>query len=199
MMWGDLMKLSQLAMRAAGLLTGRRDDQVQIERPPHSNNYSDGPMGFIGQQLVKRMAQKGWPCKILAHWRTPERQAELLAKGVSKAGPWRSPHQYGLAVDIIHASLGWRVPERFWIDLAACVQVCSKQYGVALEHGHTWKFRDSAHVELKDFRRYRDVWGKRRPTQYELDQCFKEQMPAVWAAFVRSDAAFKRRDPGGLP
>lgn len=31
--------------------------------------------------------------------RDPERQAELRAKGQSKAGPWESPHQYGLAVD----------------------------------------------------------------------------------------------------
>ena len=133
-MGGLLMKLSQLAMRAAGLLSGRRDEQVQIERPPHRNNYSEGPMGYIGQQLLKRMAQKGWPCKISEHWRTPERQAQLLSKGVSKAGPWQSPHQYGLAVDIIHATLGWQVPERFWIDLAACVQVCSKQEGACPKH-----------------------------------------------------------------
>lgn len=32
-------------------------------------------------------------------WRDPERQAELLGKGTTKAGPWESAHNYGLAVD----------------------------------------------------------------------------------------------------
>lgn len=186
-MWGWLMKLSERAMLAAGIIPRRKADQMQVSRPPHRNQYRDGPIAFLAQQIIKRMASKGWPCKISEHWRTPERQAELLARGASKAGPWRSPHQYGLAVDIVHQTLGWNVPERFWADLHGCVQVIERQYGVALEHGHTWRFRDSAHVELGDFRRWRDLWGPRRPSSAEMDQCFAEVLPAVWAAYVKAN------------
>lgn len=34
-------------------------------------------------------------------WRHPYRQAYLITKGVTKAGAWRSAHQYGLAVDFV--------------------------------------------------------------------------------------------------
>ena len=33
--------------------------------------------------------------------RSPDRQAHLLSKGTTKAGPWKSAHQYGLAVDFV--------------------------------------------------------------------------------------------------
>lgn len=174
------MKLSEKAMRAAGLDPAARPDQAQLEKRLSRNVYRDGPMAFIGRQIVRRMGDKGWPCKISEHYRTPQRQAELMRLGRSKAGPWRSPHQYGLAVDVIHQFRGWDVPERFWTDLAGVVKVVEGIYDVDLEHGHTWKFRDSAHVELKDFRTWRDRWGPRCPTQAELDECFAEVLPRVW-------------------
>lgn len=34
-------------------------------------------------------------------YRTPLRQRQMLRDGVSKAGPWQSPHQFGLAVDFV--------------------------------------------------------------------------------------------------
>jgi len=37
--------------------------------------------------------------KIFETFRDPMRQTELIAKGVTKAGPYQSAHQYGLAVD----------------------------------------------------------------------------------------------------
>lgn len=39
--------------------------------------------------------------KIFETFRHPDRQASLLAKKTSKAGPWQSPHQWGLAVDFV--------------------------------------------------------------------------------------------------
>lgn len=183
------MKLSERAMLAAGIDPRRQAVQVQPDKAPFRNHYADGPMAFVAQQVLKRMADKGWSCRVFEHWRSPERQEQMIAKGVSKAGPWRSAHQYGLAVDIIHATRAWDVPERFWEDMAAVVRVIEETYKVDLEHGHRWKFRDSAHIELKNFRKYRDLWGQRTPTEAELDACFAAEMPAVWKAHVRSGKA----------
>ena len=36
--------------------------------------------------------------------RSPDRQAHLLTEGTTKAGPWKSAHQYGLAVDFVKLS-----------------------------------------------------------------------------------------------
>lgn len=179
-------------MIAAGMDPRRQAVQVQPDKAPFRNLYAEGPIAFVGQQVLKRMADKGWPCRIFEHWRTPERQAQMIAKGASKAGPWQSAHQYGLAVDVIHARHAWDVPERFWTDLAAVVKVIEECYKVDLEHGHTWRFRDSAHIELKNFRKYRDAWGHRRPTEAELDACFAAEMPGVWKAYLRTPQGRKR-------
>lgn len=39
--------------------------------------------------------------KFFEGFRHPERQLNLLAKGTTKAAPWKSPHQYGLAIDLV--------------------------------------------------------------------------------------------------
>ena len=75
-------------------------------------------MGFVAGQIIKRMADKGWPAVRHGDFiRSAAEQKRLRAAGRSKAGPWESPHQYGLAVDIIHATRGWDVSDRFWEDL----------------------------------------------------------------------------------
>lgn len=154
------------------------------ERPSAAVTYDQGPMLYIGQQIVKRMAKMGYPSKIQEHWRTPERQKRLKAEGFSKAGPWSSPHQFGEAVDIVHKTLGWNVPEEYWNALAVCVRVIEAELNVSLTHGHTWAFRDSAHVELTDWRTVRDAQlqapeGARVPTQSELLARWKQVLPGI--------------------
>lgn len=39
--------------------------------------------------------------KVFETLRHPLRQQELLARRATKAGPWESPHQYGLACDFV--------------------------------------------------------------------------------------------------
>lgn len=39
--------------------------------------------------------------KVFETYRSPSRQRDLIAKGVTKAGPYESAHQYGLAVDFV--------------------------------------------------------------------------------------------------
>lgn len=39
--------------------------------------------------------------EIFETFRSPVRQLSLKAKGTSKAGPWQSPHQFGLAIDFV--------------------------------------------------------------------------------------------------
>lgn len=160
--------------------------------------YTDGPMMFIGQQIVRAMQQAGWDAKISECYRSPERQRKLMKTRFSNADMWESPHQYYLAVDIIHAKLGWKVDPRFWQDLAAAVAVVQKKFGVLLEHGHTWTDpRDSAHIELADFRRWRSMYFGRPPTGKELDHMFAMVLPNVWNDYKKSAAFNKHRVNAG--
>lgn len=58
--------------------------------------------------LLGDLKVEGLPFKIFEAFRTPERQAWLYAQGrtapgklVTKAAPWQSMHQYGLAADLV--------------------------------------------------------------------------------------------------
>lgn len=39
--------------------------------------------------------------KVFETYRSPVRQLYLLSEGTTKAGPWKSAHQFGLAVDFV--------------------------------------------------------------------------------------------------
>lgn len=54
--------------------------------------------------------------EIFETYRSPERQARMLAQGVSKAGPWQSAHQFGLAVDFVPYIVDADDAAEFWRD-----------------------------------------------------------------------------------
>ena len=150
--------------------------------------YSDGPILYVGQQIVRQMQESGHDAKIFEHFRTPERQAELLKQGATKAGPWDSAHQIGLAVDIIDAKRGWPpFDDPFWEALSVAVKIVGAKLGIDLEHGYDWGW-DAAHIELKHYRRYRDAW---KPHILSLDRV-QDQMAYVHA---QQDALFAAELP----
>src|SRR5689334_16310672 len=60
------------------------------------------------QIVLQRLAAENIPFRIFEAFRSPQRQAFLYAQGrtrpgaiVTKARPWQSYHQYGLAADFV--------------------------------------------------------------------------------------------------
>lgn len=163
----------------------------QVKKVTRVFPRSYGPMFYIGCKIVARMETMGWPSKIHCCYRPPEEQDKLYALGRTKARCWRSPHQFYEAVDIIHATKAWGVSEEYWEALAVCVRVVAKELNVDLEHGHYWKFKDSAHIELKDWRTIRDRddrdehGSKRPPTEEQRFERFSEVLKTV--PFTKSD------------
>lgn len=161
-------------------------EKMQVSKRQTAFTYSDGPMFYLGQQIVKAMEDAGYPAKIVECWRSPERQSKMLEGGSSRAGPWHSPHQYFEAVDIIHPSKGWDVSPEYWRTLSACVRIVAEKFKVELEHGHNWRFVDSAHIELKDWRK---VKTKRKPTSADLWRRFQEVLPSEAERILRDGRA----------
>ncbi len=74
-------------------------------------------------------------------FRDPEQQLLMLLRGVSKAGPFESAHQFGLAVDFVPFIAGewcWNVGDDYWSTL----QREAEAFGLACPI--KW---DRAHVE----------------------------------------------------
>jgi hypothetical protein len=147
---------------------------------------TQGPMFYIAQQICKRMAKMGYPSKIAVFFRGPEQQDLEYAEGDSKARAWQSPHQFFEAVDIVHKTLGWQAPPAYWDALAVCVRVMAAELNVKLVHGHHWRFVDSAHIELADWRVVRDrmsaqLHGMQPPRPAQLAERWKEILPSISA------------------
>lgn len=183
-------------MKAARQAQHPREKMQEPKRQTRFN-YTQGPMYYLGQQIVKAMQDAGYPAKILFCYRSPEDQHKLYQKGRSHKGPlvtnanaWQSAHQYSEAVDIIHPSKGWEVSEEYWETLASVVRIVEEKYNVDLTHGHYWKFRDSAHIELTDWKTIKAIYAYRSeggqakpPTKAELWKRFIDVLPAVARAF----------------
>lgn len=107
-----------------------------IDRNPHKLIS-----GFAAkvEQLFQRMRARGFDPLLWEGYRSPERAAELAARGV---GVVQSMHCYGAAVDIVERTALWSASAAFWDALG--------QEAEAL--GLTWGGRfsrvDLPHVQL---------------------------------------------------
>ncbi|KMW57248.1 hypothetical protein AIOL_002209 [Candidatus Rhodobacter oscarellae] len=199
-------QLTPQALYAAALEQQYPKEKMQEVKLQTRFTYTEGPMIFLGQQIVKGMQEAGYPSRVVFGRRTAERQAKLYAKGrtapgrkVTRAGPWESAHQFDDAVDICHKSKGWDVSKDYWETLASVVRIVGEVFDVQLEHGHYWRFKDSAHIELNDWKanraRLERIWAeeeadriragdppgivKRHFNQSELWERFCEVLPDV--------------------
>lgn len=128
-----------------------------------------GMTGITGFEklLIRRMAKLGVPMFASEVVRSGKRQNELKAQGHSKAGWGESPHQYGCAVDIIHARRGWDLSRQQWAVVGHVGKEIVLEHGWKVEWGGDWKFWDPAHWEVVG---WRDI--KRELDDSDLDGTF---------------------------
>lgn len=95
--------------------------------------------------------QHGYEMVLVEGYRSPERQAELMAGGqATRAGAWQSCHQYGLAIDaapIRNGKLQWDMGDAWTRQGYMLYGELAAQAG--LEWGGSWRsIKDYVHVEL---------------------------------------------------
>lgn len=104
------------------------------------------------RKLIAEFARLGVPlfahCVVRPSWE----QDALKAQGFSKAGAGESPHNFGLAVDLVHGTKGWELTRKQWALVGHVGHEVAKRIGVKVEWGGSWKFYDPAHWELGDWR-----------------------------------------------
>lgn len=93
--------------------------------------------------LVTEFKRKGVP--LFAHCviRSSSEQDAAFARGVSKAQAGESPHNYGLAVDIIHGVKGWEITPRSWALIGHTGKELAARNGLKVTWGGDWKNRPS--------------------------------------------------------
>jgi hypothetical protein len=102
-------------------------------------------------QLLQKLAAENRPFRVFEAFRTPERQEWLYAQGrtrpggiVTKAGAWKSFHQFGLAADLVLFIDGnWS-----WDDAGPLAQHWTRLRELASEVGLRTLSFEVPHVEL---------------------------------------------------
>ena len=131
------------------------------------------------QIILDQLHQENIPFEVFEAFRTPERQAILFAQGrttpgdkVTWVGPWKSFHQYGLAVDMVLKIDGdWSWDDKgpraaFWSRM----QDIAKQQGLTALFNRKGRLIELPHIQLAGL---------------SMDQLYAGQYPAgsdsVWA------------------
>lgn len=97
--------------------------------------------------------QYGYEMVLIEGYRSPQRQAELMAGGkATRAGAWQSCHQYGLGVDsapIRDGKLQWDMEDPWTRRAYFLYGELAEQAG--LDWGGNWRsIKDYVHVEMTD-------------------------------------------------
>lgn len=88
---------------------------------------------------------------VFETYRSPERQAQVLAEGASKVGPWRSAHAWGFAGDFVPYTEGhgWYWDDSAdWDYLKRCAELCGLRVPIGWDKPHVehpdWHFASAS-------------------------------------------------------
>ena len=104
------------------------------------------------QKFITRMEKLGVPMFAHCIVRSLAEQTAAYVQGFTKAKAGQSPHNYGLAVDLIHGQWAWQLSKESWALIGHVGKEVAVQNGLKLVWGGDWKFYDPAHWELADWR-----------------------------------------------
>ena len=131
------------------LKTGRfRSQQTRAKREGAAPELLQFERAFVA-----RFERLGIPMFAHCIWRDRDAQAQAYVTGKSLAPPGRSPHNYGMAVDLIHGVHAWQLPRACWDIIGHVGLEVAYQAGLKLTWGGKWRgLYDPAHWELSDWR-----------------------------------------------
>lgn len=127
-----------------------RDDMKNPAVNPEIQTHPD--IVRFWEKFSDELARRKMPFKPFEMYRSNDRQARLIKQRVTKAGPGKSPHNYGMAVDVVHAYKYWDLTRNQWDVVGAIGKEVARKAKIKIEWGGDWKFYDPAHWELAEWR-----------------------------------------------
>ncbi len=124
-------------------------------------------------EILETLHSEGHKFEVFEAWRTPHLQQKYYSKGrnragrvinrskvVTKARPWMSYHQYGLAVDLVlKTSRGWS-----WNDKGANRKKWKRMHEVAREHGLRPLSWEQPHIQIAAIPSVRELYAGKYPS-----------------------------------
>jgi len=123
--------------------------------------------------ILETLHGEGHRFEVFEAWRTPHLQQKYYSKGRNRAGkivnkskvvtyarPWRSFHQYGLAVDLVlKTSRGWS-----WNDRGANAKKWKRMHEVAKEHGMVPLKFEKPHIQIDTVSKSSELYVGKYPS-----------------------------------
>ena len=103
-------------------------------------------------EFNKVLRARGYPFYAFEFHRSLRRQHTLYQRGVSKAKPGESPHNYGCAVDIVHLTRKWDLTRVEWAVVGALGKEVARRRNLKIDWGGDWRFYDPAHWQLTNWK-----------------------------------------------
>lgn len=143
--------------------------------PAPDNRVAAPELLEFERKLIKRARKLGIPLFTHCVFRSAKEQDALFVQGRSKARAGQSPHNYGLAADIVHGTKGWDLTRKQWEIIGHIGKELATQAGIKITWGGDWNFYDPAHWELSN---WKAIAAHQRATEGErLSGASKPQTP----------------------
>lgn len=124
-----------------------KDQQLRADRKGAHMDILD-----FERKFISKMKANGIPMFAPCVMRSRVEQQILYDRGFSKAKAGKSPHQHGMAVDIVHSTMAWDLPSRkCWELIGMMGKEVAASAGIKVEWGGDWKFYDPAHWQLANW------------------------------------------------
>ena len=102
------------------------------------------------EHFDKALKERNIPMRCFEFYRSNERQQKLFEEGRSKAAAGKSPHNLGLALDVVGFHRYWELAREEWEVIGAIGKEVARKRKIDIEWGGDWPW-DPAHWELKTF------------------------------------------------
>lgn len=103
-------------------------------------------------RLRVELERRGIPFYAHQFYRGKAEQDRLKAAGRSKAAWGSSPHNYGLAVDMVHALYHWDLTKAQWALIGTIGKEVARKLDLKVTWGGDWNFYDPAHWQLTNWK-----------------------------------------------
>lgn len=118
-----------------------------------STEGADDDILRFSQAFLRDLRKRGIPFFPHCYYRDEETQNRLRKQGVSKARWGQSPHNFGMAVDIVHFGRYWDLTSTEWAVIGLIGKEVARRLNLKVTWGGDWKFYDPAHWELSDWKK----------------------------------------------
>lgn len=118
-----------------------------------SRDGSDPDIVDFATAFLRDLQRRSMPFFVHCYVRSNAQQDTLYSQGVTKARAGQSPHNWGMACDIVHFGRFWELTQKEWAVVGEIGKEAARRRNIKITWGGDWKFYDPAHWELTDWKK----------------------------------------------